>query len=391
MSYRMLKADYLFDGFKMRSGVVLVIAPDGTIESIIDEISAGADVELFTGILSPGFINCHCHLELSHLKGLIEEKQGLVNFVLSVMSQRNQPEESKQRAMANAEAEMLAAGIVAVGDICNTADSRIQKSENNLTYYDFIELLGWVPEQAEARYESGKRLAELFKEGGQDENYLSLTPHAPYSVSDDLWKRLIPGFKGKTISIHNQESAAENEFFSTAGGDLTRMYSRMNMVTRHFKAPGTTSLSFFLPKLRTSSKILLVHNTYMNEADLLLTDSFGENIYLCLCPNANLYIEDRLPDIPVFINHKAHIVLGTDSLASNRQLSLLEEIKTIRKTFPTIPSSELLKWATSNGAKALSFHEKLGDFTKGKKPGIVLIENPDNGEIGAGSSCQRIV
>ncbi len=286
--------------------------------------------------------------------------------------------------MEDAETEMLAAGIVAVGDICNTADSRIQKSENNLLYYDFIELLGWVPEQADARYESGKRLADLFREEGQDENHLSLTPHAPYSVSDKLWSYLAPGFKGKTIAIHNQESAAENEFFLTAGGDLTRMYSRMQIKTDHFKAPGITSLSFFLPKLKTASKILLVHNTFMNEADLLLTKSFGGNIYLCLCPNANLYIEDRLPDIPVFMKHQALIVLGTDSLASNRQLSILEEIKTIRKAFPTTPSSELLKWATSNGAKALSFDEKLGDFTKGKKPGIVLIENLQDGEVGAG-------
>jgi cytosine/adenosine deaminase-related metal-dependent hydrolase len=391
MSYRKLKADYLFDGFKMLSGVVLVIASDGTIESVIDEKSAGADPEKFSGILSPGFINCHCHLELSHLKGLTAEKQGLVNFVLSVMSQRDQPEELKQQAIRKAENEMLAAGIVAVGDICNTADSRIQKSENNLPYYDFIELLGWVPEQAEARYESGRRLAHLFKEEGQDENHLALTPHAPYSVSDDLWNRLIPGFKGKTIAIHNQESAAENEFFLTAGGDLTRMYSRMNIVTNHFKAPGTTSLSFYLPRLRTASKILLVHNTFMNEADLILTKSFGGNIYLCLCPNANLYIEDRLPDIPVFLKHKACIVLGTDSLASNHQLSILEEIKTIRNAFPKTPSSELLKWATSNGAKALSFDDQLGDFTKGKKPGIILIENLENGEIGAGSSCRNLV
>jgi len=391
MSYRMLKADYLFDGFKMLTGVVLVITSDGTIESIIDEKSAGTDPEIFSGILSPGFINCHCHLELSHLKGLIAEKQGLVNFVLSVMSQRNQPEELKRQAMTTAETAMLAAGIVAVGDICNTADSRIQKSENNLPYYDFIELLGWMPGQAEARFESGRRLADLFKEEGQDENHLALTPHAPYSVSEDLWNRMIPGFKGKTITIHNQESAAENEFFSTAGGDLTRMYSRMNIVSDHFKAPGSTSLSFFLPKLKTASKILLVHNTFMNEADVLLTKSFGEDIYLCLCPNANLYIEDRIPNIPLFVNHKASVVLGTDSLASNHQLSILEEIKTIRKAFPAIPGAELLKWATSNGATALSFDEKLGDFTTGKKPGIVLIENLINGEIGAGSKCRRIL
>ena len=89
MSYRKLKADYLFDGFKLlESDAVLVCKPDGTIESIVNESQAGGDLEKYSGLISPGFINCHCHLELSHLKGLIPENLGLVNFVLSVISQR---------------------------------------------------------------------------------------------------------------------------------------------------------------------------------------------------------------------------------------------------------------------------------------------------------------
>ncbi len=129
MSYRKLKADYLFDGFKMHKNKVLICAQDGVIESIINEEQAGEGLEKFSGILSPGFINCHCHLELSHLKGQIVEKQGLVDFVLSVVRSRNLPEEIKLDAMCSAESEMLKSGIVAVGDICNSTDTRILKSE----------------------------------------------------------------------------------------------------------------------------------------------------------------------------------------------------------------------------------------------------------------------
>jgi len=127
MSYRKLKADYLFDGFEMYLDSVLICLQDGTIEAIVDEKQAGDDLEKFSGIICPGFINCHCHLELSHLKGLIPEKQGLVNFVLSVVNSRNQPEELKQEAIRSAESEMLEAGIVAVGDICNTSDTLVLK------------------------------------------------------------------------------------------------------------------------------------------------------------------------------------------------------------------------------------------------------------------------
>src|ERR1700676_1033364 len=111
MSYRKLKADYLFDGYKMfGDDAVLICRQDGTVEAIVEENEAGSELEKFSGILSPGFINCHCHLELSHLKALIPEKLGLINFVLSVTSHRNQPEELKQEAIISAEAGMLKAG-----------------------------------------------------------------------------------------------------------------------------------------------------------------------------------------------------------------------------------------------------------------------------------------
>ena len=391
MSYRKLKADYLFDGFKMQRDGVLICTQNGTIETIVNEDQAGEDLEKFTGTLSPGFINCHCHLELSHLKNLIREKQGLVNFVLSVINSRSVPKEIKREAIQSAEYEMMKTGIVAVGDICNTPDTIVLKSEKRLDYYNFIEVLGWSPGLAHSRFENAKKTATQFIESGANEKYLSLNPHAPYSVSDELWNLMKPGFKGKSITIHNQESVAENEFFISAGGDLTRMYSLMKMDSSHFKAPGMRSLPYYLPMLKTASRILLVHNTYTNEEDLVEALDFNKNLFFCFCPNANIYIENRLPEIPLFLKHKAHIVLGTDSLASNHQLSILEEMKRIKKAFPATPTSELLLWATSNGACSLSLEEKLGDFRKGKKPGIVLIENMEGGEITDLSSSKRLI
>ncbi len=391
MSYRKLKADYLFDGFKMHKDKVLICAQDGVIESVVNEEQAGEGLEKLSGILSPGFINCHCHLELSYLKGLIVEKKGLVDFVLSVVKSRNLKEEIKLDAMYSAESEMQKSGIVAVGDICNSTDTRILKSEKRLDYYNFIELLGWAPGLALSRYENAKKSAALFIESGADEKHLSLNPHAPYSVSDDLWDLMKNDFLHKTITIHNQESTAENEYFVSGSGDLTRMYALMKMDSHHFNAPGTRSLAHYLPKLKTATHILLVHNTYTNEADITEALSQRESLFFCLCPNANLYIEDRVPEIPLFLKHKIEMVLGTDSLASNHQLNILEEMKTIKNSFPLIPTSELLLWATSNGAKVLSFDKNLGDFKKGKKPGVVLIENTSEGDITEASTSRRLL
>jgi imidazolonepropionase-like amidohydrolase len=84
-----------------------------------------------------------------------------------------------------------------------------------------------------------------------------------------------------------------------------------------------------------------------------------------------------LPPLDLFRKNYCNIVLGTDSLASNWSLSILDEMKTIEKKFPQITLEEMLQWATSNGAKALGIDVQLGSFEKGKKPGVVLISEED--------------
>ena len=400
MTYRKLKAAYLFDGHKMaQPGAVLICSSEGTIETITDESSAGEGIEQFAGMLTPGFVNAHCHLELSHLRGLVPEKQGLVSFLLSVITQRNQEQELKDLAALAAETEMYANGIVAVGDICNTPDTLMIKSAGRLNYYNFIELLGWAPEQAPERLKAAATLAEQFKKQSADllnndsprRSFFSISPHAPYSVSRQLWQLMEPGFTGRTVTIHNQESLAENEFFRKGSGDLTRLYSFLKMDISGFVPPETNSISWYLPHLRSAARILLVHNTYMEETDLMQADAFHEQVFFCFCPNANLYIENRLPDIPLFLKHHAKIVLGTDSLASNHQLNILEEIKTIMRSFAAITTSEILSWATFNGAQALQLEDRLGDFTQGKKPGILLIDSIKEGEITLASTVKRLI
>ncbi|MFI5194569.1 MAG: amidohydrolase family protein [Chitinophagales bacterium] len=392
MTYRKFQADYLFDGYKLLDDkYVLVTGADGTVQGMVDKTEAGEDLEIYHGLLSPGFINCHCHLELSHLKGQIPEKTGLVSFVLSVINHRKATPEEIQRAINRAETAMLETGIVAVGDICNTADTLLQKSRSRLAYYNFIELAGWLPNQAEARFDSGKALYDQFAMLDSPTSQVSLNPHAPYSVSPGLWALLRKGFPHKTITIHNQETAAEDEFFKTKQGALTGLYESLKIDNRHFSPTGTTSLVHYLDLLESAKNILLVHNTFTSAEDIVSATAFGPDVFFCLCPNANLYIENRLPDIPAMIGAGSRMVIGTDSLASNHQLSVFGEMKTIRKHFPEIETARILQWATSNGARALQFDNKLGDFKAGKKPGIVLLEYKGKDPLDPESRSHRIL
>lgn len=375
--YRKFKADYLFTGTEMFGcNKVLVTKSDGEIKEIIDEENAGEDIETFKGVLSPGFINAHCHLELSHMKGLVPEKSGLVDFVFKVVNERHFAEEEILHAIEKAENEMLANGIVAAGDICNNLSTLPQKQKQNVAYYNFIEASGWLPSIAEIRFERALNIYKKFNKQLATGNRQSIVPHAPYSVSDNLWKLIAPYFENKVVSIHNQESSFEDEFFLQGTGDLVRMYELMNINNSHFIPVKKSSLQTCFSRLAKAASIILVHNTFTTQADINFANNNKTNtrqLSFCVCINANQYIENTLPPINLLIKNDCNIVLGTDSLASNNSLNLFDEMKTIQKNFPEISLETMLKWATLNGARALQMDNILGSFEKGKKPGVICL------------------
>ena len=392
MSYRKLKGDHLFDGHCfLPSNKVLITDSEGKIMDITNFADAGDEVENYKGIISPGFINAHCHLELSHLKGIIPEKTGLIDFVFKVVTLRHSEEKKIIEAIDKAEKEMLENGIVAVGDICNNGLTVFQKLKKNLACYNFIETSGWLPQVASKRFDLARFIYDEFETNNLR---ASIVPHAPYSVSNDLWEKMIPYFKEKVITIHNQETKHEDEFFMEGKGDFLKMYEMMHIDNSFYQAKKMRSVESYFQKFSTASSVILVHNTFMQQEDINFINTHKiskQLVSFCLCPNANLYIENALPPVNLLLENNCNIILGTDSLASNHQLNLLEEIKTIVKRFPQIKTETLLQWATINGAKALQMDEQLGSFEKGKTPGILLIKNSEGGKINDASEIETLI
>lgn len=390
MDFHKIMGEKIFSGhtfFPEKS--VLIANKKGVIEAIIPEEDAGEDVQHFKGIICPGLINCHCHLELSHLKGLVPENTGLVDFVIEVVNNRHFSSGLIQHAIENAEKEMLANGIVAVGDICNNVLTYTTKSKSTLHFYNFIELSGWLPAIAPTRWQHGLQLYEQFKLTGPS----SIVPHAAYSVSTELWQWLQPSFGRKTISIHNQETPFEDELFTNKSGDFLRMFELMKLDTSFFVPTRKSSLQSYFDKLKEAEKIILVHNTFTTPNDLAYIAESEKflNTFFCLCVNANEYIEKAFPPVNLLRQNNCNIVLGTDSMASNRQLDLIEEMKTIQRQLPEISLQEMLSWATINGARALQFDERLGSLEPGKCPGIVLIDGLENFQLTPRTKAHRIL
>lgn len=392
MPYRKFQADYLFTGSDLTANSsVLITNEKGEIKDIVAAGQAGEDVAIFPGILCPGFINAHCHIELSHLKNKIAEQTGLPDFVYKVVRERHYPEEEIVDAIKTAQAEMLQNGIVAAGDICNNELALSIKNDARLRYYNFIEVTGWNPLEAAERFAHSKSIYDKYI---GNEKKASMVPHAPYSVSYLLWEKIAPYFSGKIVSIHNQETPFEDEFFLKGKGELTKMYEMMKIDNSFYTFPGVSSLQSYFEKLFSASSVILVHNTFITQDDIdFITRKkpFGQLVSFCLCPNANVYIENKLPPVEMLMDAKVNIVVGTDSLASNHQLDILEELKTISKKFPAIKTETMLTWATLNGSKALQMEDTLGSFEKGKQPGIVLIENIKANKFTDASKAKRIL
>jgi cytosine/adenosine deaminase-related metal-dependent hydrolase len=263
-----------------------------------------------------------------------------------------------------------------------------------LAYHNFIEASGFIPTLAKERFDKSLEILQEYQ-ATNNQKRETIAPHAPYSVSPEIFRMIDSLPNNNLLTIHNQEATAENDFFENGSGDFLRLYQQMGIDISFFKVTGKTSLQTWLPYFTKQQSIILVHNVCTSAQDLEFikraTNNEKQETFLCLCPNANLYISNTLPDVNMLMKHTGNIVLGTDSLASNDQLSILAEIKTLHQNFNHIDLATLLKWATINGSKALQMHDKLGSFEKGKQPGVILLEDVEGLQLNENSDVKRIL
>lgn len=380
---RKIAATYIFPGNQppIKNGI-LTCSSDGTIVDISgrnEKITEQSGLEFYSGILVPGFVNTHCHLELSHLKGKIEAKTGIGGFIGQINQLRNQETENTEKAIQAADRKMWAAGTVAVGDISNSTLTLETKKSSKIFYHTFIESFGFHPSRAERAFDYAQFVQFQFKEKGLSN---CIVPHSPYSVSKPLFEKIKANAiaEKSILTIHNQESKSEDEFFKNGvGAILNHLQNNLGIDTSHWEPTGKSSLISILPYLPAENQLLLVHNTFTKKEDLMELKKIRsmDNTFFVLCPNSNLYIENQLPPFPLFREENLNICIGTDSLASNRELSVLAEMITIQYNFPELKLEELIQWASINGAKALQIDNQFGSFEIGKKPGVNLISGID--------------
>lgn len=338
-----------------------------------------AGVEFYSGILCAGFVNAHSHIELSYLRGAIAEGEGFAAFAESIGKVRgNFSEEERLSAIVEADRTMWEEGVDAVGDIVNGATSFSAKAASPIHYHNFVEVFGL----RECNLDHQRALLQYPDS--------SLTPHSIYSVPDKPFKAVCNDDADAPLSIHFLESSAEKALYRGCGS-LHKWYSEVGFECDFLQYGSPTErIVRCVPKERS---VLFVHNCEVEQSDIeMIVNHFAAPVYWVLCPRSNAYISGIEPCTVELLRSAGadiNICIGTDSLASNWSLSIVEELK----MFHDIPLAELLQWATINGAKALGIADKYGSIEVGKRSGIVNITGVDleNFTLTPSAKAQRII
>jgi len=364
---------YTLAGKPIRNGFVEV-ADDGTILSV-GACREGEKVD--EGIICPGFVNAHCHVELSYMKGLFRKGTGMAGFIDQINALRDtSSKEDRLAALKAAMDDMWAQGVQAMADISNCADSFSVKASHPMYTRTFLEVFGAVPSECEEVMAGVTKLQADARALGLD---AAPTPHSCYTMSPQLLTASSKaGLEDGYLSFHSEESDEEEQMMMYGSGPMWD-----NRIANGIPTPpvtGTSSLEYFLERVTSAvpapvpGNVLLVHECCLTADGARLAKKVLQHPYLAVCPLSNIFIHNTLPPIPIMRESGIPICIGTDSLSSNDQLSIAAEIACLQQAFG-VPMQELLTWACLNGACFLGLQDRIGSLEPGKKPGVVRIHS----------------
>ena len=395
MGIRRIAASYVYatDAFEpIRNGFVEYDEADGTIirTGVCNE---GEDV--IDGALVPGFVNGHCHVELSHLHKKFVKGTGMAGFIDQINALRDWAgREKKQELVKEWMDRMWERGVSAMADISNDDSSFDVKASHPMYTRTFLEVFGSEPEMCEGVMNEVTELNSMADAAGID---AAPTPHSCYTMSPQLLSAsAAAGLEKGWLSYHSQESQEEEDLLLTGTGAMYENRKRSGMSTP--PVTGESSLKYFISRLAEAKPapydehILLVHNVCLQQGDIDAAKEVMKNVYWAICPLSNIFIHNALPPVDLMRANNLDIVVGTDSLSSNDDLDVVKELACIHENFPEVPMAEIFRWASLNGARFLAKDDVLGSIAEGKKPGIVLVKNIDAyGNVTKDSVSERII
>lgn len=392
-----IAAEYVFtlnEDKPIRNGFV-EFDSGGTVTSVGECLSPESEKAFVKGAIAPGFVNTHCHLELSYLWKSFRKGTGMAGFIDQINAMRdNKSMEEKLHDIRHWMKVMWNRGVSAMADISNCADTFAIKKASPMYTRTFLEVFGTEPQDCDQVMSAIRKLQAEAESYGLD---AAPTPHSSYTMSPELVTAAsADGLRSGYLSFHSEETEEEEEMLKYGRGAMWENRRAAGMSVP--PVTGKSSLLYFIDRLEKAhpapfdEHILLVHEVCMDQEGVDAVKNVMNHPFVALCPLSNIFIQNTLPPVSLMRRNGLKITVGTDSLSSNDDLDIVAELCCLQNAFPEVGLNELLTWACRNGAEFLSKENEYGSISVGMKPGLVAIDNLDtDGRLTAESTSHRII
>ncbi len=384
---RILSAKYVLpissgpveDGAVAIDGTVIVAV--GKRKEITDKYPDAVHDNFGEAAVLPGFVNCHSHLEITAMRGLLDSvEHDFAAWLLKLTSTRNKfsDAEIEKAAIAGA-VEGVRAGVTCFGDIGRYGKAGFEAIKATGLRGVLYQETEFSPEDKTAG-DDLEKLKEKFlrlREGETELVEVGISPHSPYTVSRQLFEKIAEYALAENIkiAIHAAESQDEKSFLENGTGFFNDFYERYGI---KWQSPHCSSVEFLSSTGILGAKPLLVHCVTASDTDIGLIAESGSSI--AHCPKSNAKFGHGNAPLEKFLDAGIPVGLGSDSVASNNICDMLEESRfaaltarnrTERKRF--ISAAEAVESATLGGAKALGLDDKIGTLDAGKQADIAVV------------------
>ena len=307
--YPLVSTEPVINGF-------VELEDDGTVIRTGICADPAAEPEFYDGAVVPGFVNAHCHVELSYMKGLFRKGTGMAGFIDQINELRDTKSlEEKVRDLAEAMDSLWSQGVVAMADISNCADSFAVKTIHPMYTRTFLEVFGTEPEDCDAVMDGVRKLQQVADGFGID---AAPTPHACYTMSPELVTAVsVEGLKSGFLSFHSEETEEEEEMLKSGSGKMWENRKKAGMSVP--PVTGKSSLLYFIDRLLKGHSapfdehILLVHECCMDQEGIDAVKAVMNHPFVAVCPLSNLFIHNALPPIDLMRRNGLKVCVGTDS------------------------------------------------------------------------------
>jgi aminodeoxyfutalosine deaminase len=345
----------------------------------------------------PGLVNAHTHLELSWMRGQIPPGDAMPAWAARLIRLRlervlslspldeargdSEPVDGSKggtsvprqehESIVEAIAEARASGTSLVGDITNNLAAWAPLAVSDLSAAVFLELIGFNADSERLVADAVARLAILQP---RDSLRPSIVPHAPYSVSPDLFRAIARSSADRAVSVHMGESPEEVRFLKDGTGPWRELLDQVGAWNPRWVAPACGPVEYIDRLGLVTDRLVAVHGVQLTDGELRQLANAGATVVTC--PRSNRWTGAGVPPIERFYASGVNVAIGTDSLASVEDLNMFAEMAAVRKLAPAIAPRDILYSATHVGARALGFGHALGSIEPGKRADLLAVHIP---------------